>query len=155
MMAGPDNIDPYQGPLTDPEPGPELEGVGQGWRVEQGKLLVRDHARLPDVCPLGRAERRTRTADFPEPEKVARESQGGGLLFRSSEEASGMAQDDRWQPDRLGACGFDMWEPFAIVEPGGCLLDGLHLGSLLRESGRDNLGTAPGIPHRALGEWMA
>lgn len=53
MMAGPDNIDPYQGPLTDPEPGPELEGVGQGWRVEQGKLLVRDHARLPDVCLLG------------------------------------------------------------------------------------------------------
>lgn len=52
-MEGPDSIDPYKAPAVNPEHGPDLDSPGQGWRVEQGRLLVRDHARLPDVCLLG------------------------------------------------------------------------------------------------------
>lgn len=57
-----EELDPYRVPATSPEPGPDLESRGRGWRIDQGRLMVQDHARLPDVClyggPMGEPGRR-------------------------------------------------------------------------------------------------
>lgn len=53
MMEDSNSIDPYKAPAANPEQGPDMESPGQGWRVEGGRLLLRDHARLPDVCLFG------------------------------------------------------------------------------------------------------
>lgn len=46
-------VNPYAPPSTDPSaPGIEVPD-GSLWRVEDGRLLVRDHASLPDVCIHG------------------------------------------------------------------------------------------------------
>jgi hypothetical protein len=47
------DVDPYRAPAVNPELGPDLDHPGKGWRIDGGRLLVRDHSRLPDICIYG------------------------------------------------------------------------------------------------------
>jgi hypothetical protein len=46
-------VNPYAPPQADVGAPPAVRNTGEGWRIENDRLLVRDGAVLPDVCVLG------------------------------------------------------------------------------------------------------